>query len=123
LVRRTSVVLFVLFIAGSVGRPAWLAVTEPSARNVMYLGFAAVALVVALIALGSWVARRRSEAVRAFEISLLLDLLVVQFFHLLDAQFLGYLAVMANLALIGLARALRVQLAEQATVRDTHAAT
>jgi len=113
LVRRTSVALFVLFVAGSVGRPAWLAVTEPSARNVMYLGFASVALVVALIALGSWVAGRRSDAVRAFEISLLLDLLVVQFFHLLDAQFLGYLAVLANLALIGLARALRVQLAEQ----------
>ena len=115
LIRRTSVVLFLLFVAGSVVRPAWLAVTDPSARNVMYLGFASVALVVALIALGSWVGKQRREAVRAFEISLLLDLLVVQFFHLLDAQFIGYLAVIANLALIGLARALRVQLAEQAT--------
>ena len=47
--------------------------------------------------------------------ALLLDLLVVQFFQLLDAQFLGYLAVLANLGLIGLARALRVQLAEQAS--------
>jgi len=66
-----------------------------------------------VVGLGNWLLGRRQEALRVFEGALLFDLLVVQFFQLLDAQFLGYLAVLVNLALIGLARALRIQLAEQ----------
>jgi hypothetical protein len=112
LLRRSSVVLFLLFLIGSAGHPAWLVATEPSLRNGIYLGFAAVAVVLALVALTHWLAGRRAEAFWVFEIALLLDLLVVQFFQLLDAQFLGYLAVLVNLALIGLARALRRQLSE-----------
>ena len=117
LIRRASVALFLLFLAGSVVHPAWLVLIEPSLRNLVYLGFAAVALLVALAAVGAWLRGRRTEALRILEIGLLLDLLVVQFFQLLDAQFIGYLAVLVNLGLIGLARALRVQLAEQAADR------
>jgi peptidoglycan/LPS O-acetylase OafA/YrhL len=117
-VRRASVALFVLFLAGSVVHPAWLILTDPSLRDLVYLGFAAAALLIALLALGTWVRGRRRDALRVFEVALLLDLLVVQFFQLLDAQFIGYLAVLVNLGMIGLARALRVQLAEQVSGRD-----
>ena len=112
-IRQASVTLFVLFLAGSVVHPAWLMVNEPSLRHLVYLAFAACALLIGVVGLGSWLLGRRQEALRVFEGALLFDLLVVQFFQLLDAQFLGYLAVLVNLALIGLARALRVQLAEQ----------
>ncbi|MFC7489827.1 MULTISPECIES: hypothetical protein [unclassified Knoellia] len=120
-IRRTSVALFLLFLAGSVVHPAWLVLTEPSLRNLVYLCFAALALLIGLLALGTRLRGRRQEALRVCEIALLLDLLVVQFFQLLDAQFLGYLAVLVNLGLIGLARALRVQLAEQAAESDGRA--
>jgi hypothetical protein len=113
-VRRVSVALFLLFLAGSLVHPAWLVLTDPSPRHVAYLGFAAAALVVALVGLVTWISDRRREALLAFEIALLLDLLVVQFFQLLDAQFIGYLAVLLNLGLIGLARGLRVQLSKPA---------
>ncbi|MFL6078884.1 MAG: hypothetical protein ACJ714_03040 [Ornithinibacter sp.] len=113
LIRRASVTLFVLFLAGSVVHPFWLIVNEPSLRHLVYLVFAACALLMGVVGLGSWLLGRREEALRVFEGALLFDLLVVQFFQLLDAQFLGYLAVLVNLALIGLARALRVQLAER----------
>ena len=116
-VRRASVALFVLFLAGSVVHPVWLVLSDPSLRNLVYLGFAAAALLIAFLALGTWVRGRRTDALRVFEVALLLDLLVVQFFQLLDAQFIGYLAVLVNLGMIGLARALRVQLAEQASGR------
>lgn len=112
-IRRASVALFMLFLAGSTIHPAWLMLDDPSLSHLAYLGFAAGALLTGLVGLGGWLLGRRHQALRVFEGALLLDLLVVQFFQLLDAQFLGYLAVLVNLALIGLARALRVQLAEQ----------
>ncbi|CAA9369396.1 MAG: hypothetical protein AVDCRST_MAG21-538 [uncultured Nocardioidaceae bacterium] len=113
-IRRASVALFVLFLAGSLVHPGWLVLTDRSLRHLVYLGFAAAALVIALLGLVTWGRGRRKEALRVFEVALLLSLLVVQFFQLLDAQFLGYLAVLVNLGMIGLARALRVQLSEQA---------
>ena len=121
-VRRASVAMFVVFLAGSVAHPVWLVLSEPTPRHLVYLAFAASALVVGLVGLVAWLRRRREESLRVFEGALLLDLLVVQFFQLLDAQFLGYLAVLANLGLIGLARALRVQLAEQAAASSEAAA-
>ena len=113
MVRRVSVGMFLLFLAFSLLHPARIVVTEPSVRNLVYAGSAGLALLIGVLALGAWLRRRRQEALRVFEGALLLDLLVVQFFQLLDAQFAGYLTVLVNLALIGLARALRVQLAEQ----------
>lgn len=106
LVRRAAVVLFVLFALGSAVQPARLVVTGPSVRDGVYLGFAALVVLLALGGLAMWLRSHRPEALRVFEAALLLDLLVVQFFQLLEAQFVGYLAVFANVALIGLARAL-----------------
>ena len=112
-VRRASMTVFALFLAGSVVQPGRLVLAEASARNVAYLACALTALAIGVLALATWAGAGRQEALRIFEVALLLDLLVVQFFQLLDAQFLGYLAVLVNLGLIGLARALRVQLSEQ----------
>lgn len=112
-VRRASVVLFTAFVVASVVHPAWLVVVEPSGRDFVYLGFAVMALVVAVLALPAWLRGARRESLQIFEVALLLELLVVQFFQLLDAKFLGYVPVLINLALIGLARALQVQLAGQ----------
>lgn len=119
LVSRLAVVLFLVFLTWSALQPAWRLVAEPSVRNGVYLGFALVAVVIALVALGIWVAGRRQEALRVFEAALLLDLLIVQFFQLLDEQFIGYLAVLVNLAMIGLARALRRQGTEEAIAGGT----
>ena len=110
LVRRAAVTLFVLFVLGSALHPAWLAATGPSVRDLVYLGFAAAAVVLALIALSLTARSRRRQALRYFETALLLDLLVVQFFQLLEAQFIGYFAVLVNVALIGLVRALATPL-------------
>jgi len=107
LVRRTAVLLFVLFAVGSAVQPARLVADGPSVRDLVYLCFAALVVVLALGALVMWLRSRRGGALRVFEAALLLDLLIVQFFQLLEAQFIGYLAVFANVALIGLARALR----------------
>ena len=114
LVRRSALALFLAFLAGSAVHPAFRLLAEPSVRNAVYLGFAAVAVVVGLVAVGVWLGGRRPEALRVFEAALLLDLLVVQFFQVLDEQFIAYLAVLVNLALIGLARSLRRQASEQA---------
>jgi hypothetical protein len=115
LIRRPSLALFLVFLVGSAAHPAWLIVGSPSLRHLFYFGFAAVGVVIALVALANWVGGRREEALRVFEIALLLDLLVVQFFQLLEAQFIGYLAVMVNLGLIGLARALRALESERSS--------
>lgn len=104
---RAAVALFVGFTAGAVVHPAWRVATDPSVRNVVYLGFAALALAVALLGLARWLRSDRPAALWAFEIALLLELLVVQFFQLLDAQFLGYLVVVGNVFLVALARTMR----------------
>ena len=115
LVRRASSLLFVLFVVGSALPPVWLVVTGASVRDLVYLGFALTAVVPALIAMVLSARSQRRQALRWFEGALLLDLLVVQFFQLLEAQFLGYVAVLLNVALIGLARALAASLGARAT--------
>ena len=55
---------------------------------------------------GVVVARPAVAVLRLFEIALLAELFVVQFFRLLDQEFAGYLLVFLNLALLGLCRAL-----------------
>lgn len=109
LVRRASVFLFVGFALLALIAPALAFADEQSVRNVVYLGFAVVSAVIVLVA--AWVdwRGRRAAALAAFEVALLIQLLVVQFFQLLDAQFIGYLPVLVNLALLGLCRALRSQ--------------
>jgi hypothetical protein len=112
LVQRAAVFLFAIFALLSLVAPAVQLSEEQSVRNVVYLGFAVASVVVALTATVLWRADRHDTSLRAFEVALLIQLLVVQFFQLLDAHFVGYFPVLVNLALLGLCRALRSQRAD-----------
>lgn len=112
LVQRTAVFLFAILPVLSLVAPAVQLSEERSVRNVVYLGFAVASVVIVLVGVLRWRAGRHDSSLRAFEVALLIQLLVVQFFQLLDAQFAGYLPVLVNLALLGLCRALRAQRAD-----------
>ncbi len=103
-VEPAAVTLFVAFTVVSgldaVRRPA----LEPDTGAVVHLVSAVVAAGLAGYALVARLRRGRLPGLEAFDSSLLVSLLVVQFFHLLSAQFLGYLMVLVNLALLGLCR-------------------
>ena len=105
-VKRTAVIGFAVFVLGSVGRPLLLLTRGPAAGDVVYAAFSLASLALVVVALGHWFGERRSRALRLFEIALLAQLFVVQFFRLLDQEFAGYLLVFVNLALLGLCRAL-----------------
>jgi hypothetical protein len=108
-VQRWAVLVFTAFAAGSLIGPTTLWAQEPSTRNLVYLGAAALALLLALVGLVLWRRRRELRSLELFNYSLLLGLLVVQFLRLLSEQFAGYLSVFLNLALIGLCRAMIYQ--------------
>ena len=106
LVKKTAVVLIVLFIVPSAGRPLVLLSRTPTAGDVVYAVFSLLSAVLAVVAAVWWVNGERARSLRLFEIALLAELFIVQFFRLLDQEFAGYLLVFINLALLGLCRAL-----------------
>ena len=103
---RWAVLLFTGFAVLSLLGPVGQVGARPTARNVVYLAAAALALLLAVAGLVLWRRRRPLRALELFDSSLLLGLLVVQFLRLLSEQFAGYLSVFVNLALIGLCRAM-----------------
>ncbi len=105
-VKKTAVVVFGLFVFFSVWRPLVLVTREPTASDVVYAGFSLASLALVAGALSLWFHGERSRSLRLFEIALLAQLFIVQFFRLLDEEFAGYLLVFVNLALLGLCRAL-----------------
>lgn len=106
LVKRTAVVAMLLFAMASMGRPLVLLTRAPSTGDAIYALFSVASAALALAAFVRWVHRDRERALRLFEIALLAELFVVQFFRLLDQEFAGYLLVFLNLALLGLCRGL-----------------
>jgi hypothetical protein len=106
LVNKTAVVLMVLFILPSAGRPLVLLSRTPTAGDVVYALFSVLSAGLAVVAGVWWVRGQRATSLRLFEIALLAELFIVQFFRLLDQEFAGYLLVFLNLALLGLCRAL-----------------
>jgi hypothetical protein len=110
LVKKTAVVAFALFVLGSVARPLVRLSRAVGPGNAVYAAASLLALVLAGVATALWVRGQRARALRLFEIALLAELFVVQFFRLLDEEFAGFLLVFVNLALLGLCRALRFQL-------------
>lgn len=106
LVRRAGVVVIVLFILSSVGRPMVLLSQGPSTGDVVYAVFSVACAGLAVLASVWWTRGLRVKALRLLEIGLLGELFTVQFFRLLDQEFAGYLLVFLNLALLGVARAL-----------------
>ena len=106
LVKKTAVVVIVTFVVASIVRPLVLLSGVPGAGDVIYALFSVAAACLAVLATVWWVRGLRSRSLRMFEIALLAELFVVQFFRLLDQEFAGYLLVFINLALLGLCRGL-----------------
>lgn len=109
LVRAWCVLGFLAFVAWAFVDALLTARAEPSARHAIYLACAVLSGVIALIGTWQWVRGQRIDALRRFEAALLVQVLLVQFFRLLTAQFAGYLSAFLALALIGVARALIYQ--------------
>lgn len=110
LVKRTAVVVVLLFVLASTVRPLVLLTREPRIGDVIYAVFSVASTVLALVATLWWARGDRDTSLRLFEVALLAELFIVQFFRLLDEEFAGYLLVFVNLALLGLCRALRFEL-------------
>jgi hypothetical protein len=108
-VKRTAVIAFVAFVVLSAVRPSLLLFQGPETGDVVYAAFALASVALALVAVRLWFADQRLRSLRLFEIALLAQLFIVQFFRLLDEEFAGYLLVFVNLALLGLCRALTYQ--------------
>jgi hypothetical protein len=106
LVKKSAVIVIVTFVVASIGRPLVLLSRAPSAGDVIYALFSVASACLAVLAAVWWVRGRRSRSLRLFEIALLAELFVVQFFRLLDQEFAGYLLVFLNLALLGVCRGL-----------------
>ncbi len=104
--QRRAVVLFLVFIAVSLVAPTRQVLVDPTVRNLLYEAAAVASLVVASVAVRLWGRGDRLRALRAFDLSLTLQLLVVQFFRLLADQFAGFVTVFVNLALIGVCEAM-----------------
>ncbi len=108
-VQRWGAFLLVGFVLWAVVGPVIAVVREPGGRQVAYLVSALVAALLSGLGLRQWRRGSRLRALEYIEAALLLELLVVQFFRLLQSQFAGYLSVFVNLALLGLCRALVFQ--------------
>jgi hypothetical protein len=106
LVNKTAVAVMLIFVVASMGRPLVLLSRGPTTGDVIYALFSVASAALALVAGVWWIREQRERALRMFEIALLAELFVVQFFRLLDQEFAGYLLVFINLALLGLCRGL-----------------
>jgi len=109
LVKRWSILAFVAFCAVALADAVRALQAEPTVGNRIYVGAAALSALLSLVAAGVWVRRDRDRGLRLVELALLLQVLVVQFFRLLAAQFEGYLTAIVGLALVGLCRAMRFE--------------
>jgi hypothetical protein len=110
LVKKWAVAVMVVWVVGGTIQPLSRLLDGPTFGDLVFAAFAVAAAVMALLAGWWWIRGRRSSALRLFEIALLAELFVVQFFHLLAEEFGGYLSVFLNLALLGACRALIFEL-------------
>ncbi len=97
--------LVVVFSVVSAVGPVSALIEDPRLKNWIYAGCAVVALVLSLVALTVRIRKGRLAGLELIDDSLIVSLLTVQFFRLLAEQFTGYFMVLANLLLLGLARA------------------
>jgi hypothetical protein len=109
LVKRTAVAAFCVFVASSALGPVAGLLSGPDLAGWVYAGFALASVGVSGWALQRWRADDRQGSLQLFEIALLAQLFIVQFFRLLEEEFAGYLLVFVNLALLGVCRALRYE--------------
>jgi uncharacterized membrane protein len=97
--------LVVVFSVGSAIGPVSALIEQPRLKNWIYCACAIAALVLAVVALTVRIRKGRLAGLELVDDSLIVSLLTVQFFRLLAEEFTGYFMVLANLLLLGMARA------------------
>ena len=101
LMQRLGVVLFQVVIVLSVFRPMQELVDDPSGFAWVWAGAAWLVLVQGVVATVLYYRGKHVRALQIFALALTLELLVVQFFELLDEPWLGVLRVLVNVLLLG----------------------
>jgi hypothetical protein len=101
LMQRLGVFLFQVVIVLSVFAPSQQVVEDPSVFAWVWAGAAWLVLVQGVVATVLYYRGEHVRALQIFALALTLELLVVQFFELLDDPWLGVLRVLLNVLLLG----------------------
>ena len=101
LLQRTGVVLFQIVILLSVVKPTQELVDSPSTFAGVWAGAAWLVFVMGVVATVLYYRGQRERSLQLFALALTLELLVVQFFELLDEPWLGVGRVLVNVVLLG----------------------
>ncbi|MEP6649805.1 MAG: hypothetical protein ABJA74_07805 [Lapillicoccus sp.] len=104
--QRLGVFLFQVVIVLSVFRPSQELVDDPSAFAWIWAGVAWLVLVQGVVATVFYYRGEHERALQIFALALTLELLVVQFFELLDEPWLGVVRVLVNVLLLGVCHAM-----------------
>jgi hypothetical protein len=99
--QRLGVFLFQIVIVLSVLRPTQELVDNPSAFTWVWAGAAWLVLAQGVVATVLYYRGEHERALQIFALALILELLVVQFFELLDEPWLGVGRVLVNVLLLG----------------------
>jgi hypothetical protein len=101
LLQRLGVFLFQIVILLSVIRPSQELVDNPSTFAGVWAAAAWLVFAQGVVATVLYYRRQRERALQIFALALILELLVVQFFELLDDPWLGVGRVLVNVVLLG----------------------
>ena len=101
IMQRLGVVLFQIAIVLSVFRPLQELVDDPSTFTWVWAVAACLVLVQGVVATVLYYRGEHVRALQIFALALTLELLVVQFFELLDEPWLGVVRVLVNVLLLG----------------------
>ena len=101
IMQRVGVVLFQIAIVLSVFRPLQELVDDPSTFTWVWAVAACLVLVQGVVATVLYYRGEHVRALQIFALALTLELLVVQFFELLDEPWLGVVRVLVNVLLLG----------------------
>ncbi|HEY6742531.1 MAG TPA: hypothetical protein VI110_09255 [Lapillicoccus sp.] len=99
--QRLGVVLFQIAVVLSVFRPMQELVDDPSGFTWVWAGAAWLVLGQGVVATVLYYRGEQVRALQIFALALTLELLVVQFFELLDEPWLGVVRVLVNVLLLG----------------------
>src|SRR6476659_7393510 len=101
LLQRTGVVLFQIVILLSVVKPTQELVDSPSTFAGVWAGAAWLGVAMGVVATVLYYRGQHVRSLQIFALALTLELLVVQFFELLDEPWLGVGRVLVNVVLLG----------------------
>lgn len=103
---RAVVAAIGLLAVFSLGRPLVLLSRAPGPPNVVYAASAVISLIFTATGVWWWARGPRLRSLGSLEVALVVQLLVVQFFWLLDHEFAGFPLVLGTLVLLKLCRSL-----------------